>query len=84
VHADRDQGVANLLELEWLDDCDDQFHDVVLWRWAVGDWRTPDALERIGPRKACCTRYRRRVGKISELFADRIGNTSKRGQVRTG
>ena len=26
VHADRDQRVADFLELEWLDDGDDQFH----------------------------------------------------------
>src|SRR5713226_4008564 len=30
VHADRDQRVANLVELEWLDDGDDEFHEFVL------------------------------------------------------
>jgi hypothetical protein len=26
VHADRDQGIADLVELEWLDDGNDEFH----------------------------------------------------------
>ena len=26
VHANRDQGVADLVELEWLDDGNDEFH----------------------------------------------------------
>jgi hypothetical protein len=26
VHADRDQGIADLVEFEWLDDGNDEFH----------------------------------------------------------